>query len=165
MNDGESWLPRTLRGMEIDRRVEVSIRQWPRGDRALATHGNTSAVAERRVVVPVAQLWGPAWELWEAKGPLKDWAYYDGNLGSTVSDLGEFCFASGILWDWLLCWLLTLCTIAGFLVWFVAWTFASVCVCLCLCMSVCLRVVYVCECVSFCCLFLIASVCVHVSIS
>lgn len=44
---------RTLRGMEIDRRVEVSIRQWPRGDR-------------------------PAWELWEAKGPLKDWAYYDG---------------------------------------------------------------------------------------
>ena len=138
MNDGESWLPRTLRGMEIDRRVEVSIRQWPRGDRALATHGNTSAVAERRVVVPVAQLWGPAWELWEAKGPLKDWAYYDGNLGSTVSDLGEFCFASGILWDWLLCWLLTLCTIAGFLVWFVAWTFASVCVCV---------YVYVCLCV------------------
>ena len=52
MNDGESWLPRTLRGMEIDRRVEVSIRQWPRGDRALATHGNTSAVAARRVIVP-----------------------------------------------------------------------------------------------------------------
>ena len=34
------------------------------------------------------------------------------------------------------------------------------CVCVCLCMFVCLRVVYVCECVSFCCLFLIASVCV-----
>ena len=41
MNDGESWLPRTLRGMEIDRRVEVSIRQWPRGDapwQRMATH-------------------------------------------------------------------------------------------------------------------------------
>lgn len=42
----------TLRGMEIDRNVTVALRKWMRPD-------------------------GPAWELWEAKGPLKDWAYYD----------------------------------------------------------------------------------------
>lgn len=42
----------TLRGMEPDRRVEVKIRSWERPS-------------------------GKHWDLWEAKGPLKDWAYYD----------------------------------------------------------------------------------------
>jgi len=42
----------TLRGMEPDRQVEVKIRSWERPS-------------------------GKHWDLWEAKGPLKDWAYYD----------------------------------------------------------------------------------------
>ncbi|CAJ1339688.1 unnamed protein product [Effrenium voratum] len=41
-----------LRGMELDRRVDVAVRRWCREG-------------------------GKPWELWEAKGPLKDWAYYD----------------------------------------------------------------------------------------
>lgn len=43
----------TLRGMEVDRRVELEIRSWHR------------------------ELPGAPWHLCMAKGPLKDWAYYD----------------------------------------------------------------------------------------
>ncbi|CAK9063122.1 unnamed protein product, partial [Durusdinium trenchii] len=42
-----------LCGMEVDRRVDVAVRRWSRDD-------------------------GQPWELWQAKGPLKDWKYYDG---------------------------------------------------------------------------------------
>ena len=43
----------TLKGMDVGRSVDVKIRSWERPNGA----GN--------------------WELWEAKGPLTDWAYYD----------------------------------------------------------------------------------------